>query len=266
MTCLRIVSLLLAGGLTACAARAAPIAMATFAPQQRAQIVQILRDAMEKDPTILREAIVVLQADNDRLEAQAQHAAITNHANVLFDSGDPSVGNPRGNVTLVEFFDPRCPYCRQLAPMLMRFVAKDGNVRLVYKDYPILGPASELGSRALLAAQRQGRYEVLREALMGASTDFTQSSIRETAERVGLDWARLERDMNSAGIARKLTANNELAQALGIDGTPTIVIDEKIVEGADIPTIAAAVANARHDRSRDQSRLSIGMSTTRHLR
>lgn len=260
MSRLRLVALLTAGALTACAAKAAPVATAGFTPQQRAQIVQILRDAMKKDPTILRDAIVVLQADNDRLEAQARHDAITNRENELFDSSDPSVGNPRGNVTLVEFFDPRCPYCRELAPTLERFVSKDGKVRLVYKVFPILGPASELGSRALLAAQRQGRYDALREALMaGSSTDFTQTSIRETAERVGLDWPRLERDMNSAGVDRKLAANKELASALGIDGTPTIVIGEKLVEGADIPTIAAAVANTRHDRSRDQSKLSVGM-------
>jgi protein-disulfide isomerase len=255
----------MAGGLTACAAKAVPAATATFTPQQRAQVVQILRDAMKRDPSILRDAIVVLQSDNDRLEAQAQHAAITNQKNFLFDSSDPSAGNPRGNVTIVEFFDPRCPYCRQLEPMLARFVSKDGNIRLVYKDFPILGPASELGSRALLAARLQGHYEALRQILMGsASSDFTQASIRIAAEKAGVHWPSLERDMTSAGVRKKLMENKTLAQALGIDGTPTFVIGEKIVEGADIPTIAAAVANARHDRSRDQSKPAAGSSTSAH--
>ena len=263
----RLAALLMAGGLTACAARAAPAATATFTPQQRAQVVQILRNAMKRDPSILRDAIVVLQADNDRLEAQAQHAAITNQKNTLFESSDPSAGNPRGKVTIVEFFDPRCPYCRQLEPMLAKFVSKDGDIRVVYKDFPILGPASELGSRALLAARLQGRYEALRQTLMGsASSDFTQASIRIAAEKAGLDWRSLQRDMNSAGVREKLVENKALAQALGIDGTPTFVIGEKIVEGADIPTIAAAVANARHDRSHDQSKPTAGLSTSAQQR
>jgi protein-disulfide isomerase len=261
----RLVALLMAGGLAACAARAAPVASATFTPQQRTQIVQILRDAMKRDPTILRDAIVVLQADNNRLEAQAQHAAIMNQKSMLFDSNDPSTGNPHGSVTIVEFFDPRCPYCRQLAPMLTRLVSKDGAIRLVYKDFPILGPASELGSRALLAAQLQGRYEALRAALMGnASTDFTLASIRSAAEKVGLDWPSLVREMNSAETRRKLSENKALAQTLGIDGTPTLVIGQKIIEGADIPTIAAAVVNARHDRSLDQSKPRVSLSTPAH--
>jgi protein-disulfide isomerase len=261
VTRLRALAVLMAGGLAACSTKAAPVATATFAPRQRAQIVHILRDAMRKDPTILRDAIVVLQADNDRIERQAQRSAIANRANVLFDAGDPFVGNAHAGVTIVEFFDTRCPYCRQLAPMLERFVSKDGNVRLVYKDFPILGPASELGSRALLAAQRQGRYEDLRSLLMAkSSSDLTENSLRETAQDLGLDWPRLQRDMNSADVGRKIAANKNLAQALGIDGTPTIVIGEKIVEGADIATIAAAVANARHDRSK----LSVGMSTSRN--
>lgn len=212
-----------------------------------------MHDAMKRDPSILRDAIIVLQADNDRLEAEARQAAISHHASALFDASDPSAGNPHGNVTIAEFYDPRCPYCRQLAPILATFVAKDGNVRIVYKDYPILGPASDLGSRALLAAQRQGRYEALRQALLSSSPDFTEGSIRQAADRVGLDFAQLKRDMNSIGVREKLSANRELAEALGIDGTPTLIVGEKIIEGADLPSIAAAVANVRHDRSRDLS-------------
>lgn len=245
----------LSGALTACGGRGAPSATATFSPEQRTQIVQTLREAMKRDPTILRDAILVLQADNARLEAQAQHDAVANHENMLFAPGDPSIGDPHATLTMVEFFDPRCPYCRQMAPQLSAFVAKNPDVRLVYKDLPILGPASEFGSHALLAAQRQGKYEALREALMSApSTDFTEGSIREAAQRLGIDWPKMAGDMHDPAIDRTLAANKELAAALGIEGTPTVVVGDKIVEGADLPTIAAAVANARHDRSRDRSK------------
>jgi protein-disulfide isomerase len=224
-----------------------------------------MRDAMKKDPSILRDAIIVVQADNDRIEAQAQHDALTNHRDVLFNANDPSAGNPRGATTIVEFYDPRCPYCRQLAPVLTSFVAKDGNIRLVYKDLPILGPASELGSRALLAAAQQRGYDALRISFMRSSSgDLTEASIREAAERLGLNWQRLRRDMESPAVAKQLSANKKLAQDLGIEGTPTLIIGQKIVEGADMPTIAAAVANARHDRSLDQSKAVVPMSTGAH--
>jgi protein-disulfide isomerase len=251
----------------ACAAKANPVSKMAFSSEQRAQIVQIVRDAMKKDPSILRDAIVVVQADNDRIEAQAQHDALANHQDILFDANDPFAGNPRGATTIVEFYDPRCPYCRQLSPMLARFVAKDGNIRLVYTDLPILGPASELGSQALLAAARQGRYDALRAALMRSSSedseDLTEASIRRAAAKLGLDWLRLHQDMESPAIAKQLAANKQLAQDLGIQGTPTLVIGKKIVEGADMPTIAAAVANARHDHSLDQSKAVVPVSGTR---
>jgi protein-disulfide isomerase len=221
-----------------------------------------MREAMKKDPTILREAILAVQADNDRVEVQARHDALANHQDVLFDANDPSSGNPRGATTIVEFFDSRCPYCKQIAPALARFVADDGNVRLVYKDLPILGPASEMGSRALLAAANQGQYEALRASIMrGASEDLTEASVRDAAAKLGLDWARMQRDMDSPAVAKRLAANKQLASDLGIEGTPTLVIGAKVVEGADLPTIEAAVANARHDRSRDQSKATARMST-----
>lgn len=241
--------------MAACAAKANQVSTPDFSPQQRAQIVAVMRDAMKKDPTILRDAIVAVQADNDRMEAQAKHDALANHHDALFSANDPFAGNPRGATTIVEFYDPRCPYCRQLAPMLTSFVAKDRNIRLVYKDLPILGPASERGSRALLAAARQGGYDALRAALMRSSSDdLSETSIRKAAEKLGLDWQRLHEDMESPAIAKQLAANKQLAQDLDIEGTPTLVIGQKIVAGADMPTIAAAVANARHDHSLDQSK------------
>jgi protein-disulfide isomerase len=215
--------------------------------------VQVVRDALEKDPSILRDAIVVLQADNARITAEATRKAIASRHDALFDSSDPSVGNTRGRIAIAEFFDPSCPYCRQLAPAMIRFLAKEHDVRLVYKDLPILGPASDLGSRALLAAQRQGAYEALRDSVMRDPRDITLASIQESAQRLGLNWQRLRHDMDDEGIARRLAANKRLAQTLGIDGTPTFVIGGKIVAGPDIGQIASAVSTARRGGSPEES-------------
>jgi protein-disulfide isomerase len=258
---IRLLAFVAISALTACAAKANSVSSTAFTPEQRTQIVQIMREAMKKDPSILRDAIVVVQADNERIEAQAQHDVLANHQDVIFGVGDQSAGNPRGATTIVEFYDPRCPYCKQLAPQLASFVAKDGNVRLVYKDLPILGPASVMGSQALLAAARQGGYETLRAAIMrGSSEDLTETMIRDAAIKLGLDWQRLRHDMRDPAIAKRLAANKHLAADLGIDGTPTLVIGEKIIVGADLPSISAAVANARHDRSQDQSKVTASMS------
>jgi protein-disulfide isomerase len=128
-----------------------------FTPEQRREIVGILREALRRDPSILREALVALEEDEARARGDRTRAAIARHAEALFrDPADPVKGNPRGDVTIVEFFDVRCSFCRQLHPAIEELLRRDGRVRLVLKDLPILGPNSVLAARALLAAQRQG--------------------------------------------------------------------------------------------------------------
>ena len=120
-------------------------------------------------------------------------------------------------------------------------------MRLVYKDLPILGPASVLAAKALLAAQRQGGYEKLRTALMQAPPDTTMDRSRQLAEPLGLDWPRLARDMDDPAIQQRLDANLTLAQALGIEGTPALVIGDELVPGAvEVADLEKAVADGAH--------------------
>jgi protein-disulfide isomerase len=117
-------------------------------------------------------------------------------------------------------------------PVMEQFLAQDRNVRLIYKDLPILGPASTLGSKALLAAQKQNGYEKLREAVMKLPSDTTQAMIQKEAERLGLDWPRLLRDMQDPAVQQRLDANLKLARDLGIQGTPALVIGDQLIPGA----------------------------------
>jgi len=229
---------------------ALPAGAQTFTEAQRAEIVEILREALARDPSILRQALSGLEAAEQRERAAAQQAAITRHATQLFeDRTDPIRGNPEGNLTIVEFFDARCGYCKQLHPTMAALLARDRGLRVVLKDLPILGPNSVLASRALLAAQRQGRHAPLHEALMTLRVEPTEAAIRREAERAGLDWGRLRRDMDDPAIARRIEANLNLAQALGIDGTPALVIGRNLVPGAvDLPTLERLVAEARAAR------------------
>jgi protein-disulfide isomerase len=223
-----------------------------FTAEQRAEIVTILREALRNDPAILRDALAGLEEADQRERTEARRAAITAAGDALFrDAADPVKGNPRGDVTIVEFFDARCGYCKQLHPTMEALLRRDGNLRVVMKDLPILGPNSVLASRALLAAQRQGRYQPLYDALLTLRTEPTEAVLRQQAERVGLDWARLRREMDDPSIERRLQANLRLARTLGIEGTPALVIGETLVPGAvDLPTLERLVAEARAARRR----------------
>jgi protein-disulfide isomerase len=217
-----------------------------FTPAQRAEIVAIMRDALTHDPSILRDAVAALQADDGARQAAESRSALAAHRDALVTPADPVAGNPQGDVTIVEFFDTQCPYCRRMEPAMEQFLAQDHGVKLVYKDLPILGPASTLGSKALLAAQVQGGYEKLREAVMQLPPDTTLPMIQAAAEKLGLDWARLSHDIDSPAVQQQIDANLKLAHALEIDGTPVLVIGDTMVPGAqDLAELQKDVAEAR---------------------
>jgi protein-disulfide isomerase len=236
----RLTRLLLLGTIASLAV--APVRADQFTPAQRAEIVQIMRDALKKDPSILRDAVAAMQDD----DSQQQKAKIASLGSKLIAADDPVAGNPNGDVTIVEFFDTRCPYCRKLEPAMSDLLSHDHGVRLVYKDLPILGPASVLGSKALLAAEKQGGYDKLRTAIMSAPPQTTKAMIKDAAVKLGLDWPRLEHDMDDPAIASRLDGNVKLARSIGVDGTPALVIGGDLLPGAmDLGELQDAVAGAR---------------------
>jgi protein-disulfide isomerase len=220
-----------------------------FTPAQRAEIINIVRDALKKDPTILRDAFVELQKDEAQGQQRATTAAIARLGKQIYDPADAIEGNPLGDITVVEFYDTRCPYCRRMLPILAELVREEPNVKVTMKDMPILGPTSQLESRALLAAQRQSGYFKMRDAIMGNSTPSTPDSLRETANLLGLDGGRLMRDMDDPAIKARLESNIGLAQQLGIQGTPAMIIGNTMLAGAaEIPELRQAIAAARQQR------------------
>ena len=230
-------------------AAAPPAPVPALTPAQRAEVVATLREALRTDPGILRDALAALQADDDRLHDSAQAGMLGLLAGKLVDPADPVAGSPAARVTLVEFYDTRCPYCRRLMATTDELLRTDGDVRIVFKDLPILGPASVLESRALLAAQRQGGYLRLQSAVMRAAGPSTADTLRAEAERQGLDGAALLRDMDDPAIKARLDANVALAQQVGLQGTPALVIGTRLIPGAvDLADLRAAVAEARAGR------------------
>ncbi len=218
----------------------------SFTQDQRAEIVQVLRDALHTDPSILRDAIAALQQDDAAQQDATVRSVIAAQHAALSDPADPAIGNPSGDVTIVEFYDTRCPYCRRMTSTVAALLQADPGVRFIYKDLPILGPASTMESQALLAAQRQGGYARLQEALMRTTGQPTPNSIRAEADRQGLDGDRLVRDMADPAIKVRLEANIQLAHVLHIEGTPALIVGQQMIPGAvNLADLRKAVADAR---------------------
>ena len=220
---------------------------AGFTPDQRQEIIAIVRQALKDDPSILRDAVLSMRAQQARQEETTQKSLIASHAGAVTDArGDGLAGNPAGNVTLTEFYDPRCPYCQRMVPVINQLVASDPKLRVVFKLIPILGPQSVLESRAIAAAGQQGAYVPMQEAVMRESAPVTMDKIEATARSLKLDPARLARDMNDPAITAHLNDNVALAKALHIDGTPAIVIGDDMISGAvDLGDLQKAVTAAR---------------------
>jgi protein-disulfide isomerase len=150
---------------------------------------------------------------------------------------------------LVEFFDYNCPYCRRVAPTVVELEEADPDLRLVYKEFPILGPSSQLAARAALASRRQGKYVPFHNALMQATEQVAEETVMETARAVGLDTERLDQDMRDPAIEDAIARNLQLANALGITGTPSFVIGHEVVPGAvDLRTLQSLIARARREK------------------
>jgi protein-disulfide isomerase len=229
----------LLGAFLVCTAAYAADPPPAFTPAQRDAIVKILRQALTADPSILRDAIGALQADEEAHEKSRIRALST-------DVTAPIAGNPVGDVTVVEFYDPRCPYCRSMRQTVSNLLDKDHGLRLLFKDIPVLGPASDLETRAILAARNQGGYLKMQAALMSDSAQPTLESIRKTAAGLGLNADRLAADMNDPALRRQIDANLHLARELRVQGTPVFFIGDQVLPGAvDQAQLEAAVAEAR---------------------
>lgn len=227
--------------LVACGPRAAqPAATAT---SDAAQLEPVIRNYLLAHPEIIQLALAT-QTQRDAQAAQARYkAALDEHYDELTrDPESPVAGNPAGDVTIVEFLDYHCPHCREADPTIRALLKRDGNIRLVYRQFPILGPDSALAARAVLAATRQGRHDALHAALMNAST-LDAATIDTLARRAGLDMQRFHADLASPDITRQLQRDYALAQSLGITGTPGFIIGHEVLAGAgDAGSIAALVA------------------------
>ncbi len=240
----------LIGAMTVLALLALP-AVGQIAGNDKREIENIVRLYILDNPEIIAEAIARLRQRDRLARAQALLLAREENAARIYDNPQtPEMGNPNGDVTVVEFFDYQCGYCKQMFPVFKKVIASDRNLRVLMKELPILGPVSRFAARASMAAEMQGKYFAYHVALMELSGRLTEKKVLQTARKVGLDVEKLVKDMADPAIESYFDRTLELAQALGINGTPAFLFGDQLVPGAiEEDRMRALIAAARRPKS-----------------
>ncbi|SNT26650.1 DsbA family protein [Antarctobacter heliothermus] len=196
------------------------------------RVKELVLEAIRENPEIVLEAVQIIEQREQQRQAAAAKSVLSDNRDFLEnDPNAPVLGNMDGDVTVVEFFDYNCPYCRRVKPHIETLLEEDPNVRLVYREWPILGDGSVFAARAALASREQGKYEEFHWALMGMQGRAEEISVIRVAEEVGLDITTLRLDMQSPKIDAHIAASMELSRALGFNGTPSFVIGDALVPG-----------------------------------
>jgi protein-disulfide isomerase len=205
-----------------------------FSAAQKAQIEAIIKDYLVNNPEVLMEANTALEAKMDKLQSERMAAALKDNSEELFrPAASPIVGNAKGNVTMIEFFDYNCGYCKKAFPDVARLVDTDKQIKLILKEFPILAKGSEEASRVALAAKLQGKYWDFHRAMLANPGPANEAAALRVAEKIaGIDMARLKKDMVSAEVKKEIDDTRKLATKMGIQGTPHFIIGDHIIPGA----------------------------------
>jgi len=204
-----------------------------FDAAQRGEIESIVRSYILEHPEVILEAVDAIREKNEAAAAEKSKNSIASNRDALRnDPASPTMGNPNGDVVLVEFFDYNCGYCKSVQKDLMDLIKSDGKIKFVFKDLPILAESSIAGAKAALAARAQGKYVDFHVALMGKRGALDNDAIFQIARDVGLDVNRLKTDMESPEIAKIVDKNKSLGDEIGVRGTPAFVLGDRLIGGA----------------------------------
>lgn len=196
------------------------------------QVKQLALEAILENPEIIMQAVALLEQQQQAAQNAAAAAVLSDRREILEnDPNAPVLANPDGDVTIVEFFDYNCPYCRRATPQVDEVVATDNGVRLVYREWPILGEGSVFAARAALASRKQDLYEPFHVAMMSMEGRANEQTVLQVARDIGLDIAQLRADMDDSAIDAHIQTSMDLAQALGFSGTPSFVVGDQLVPG-----------------------------------
>jgi len=206
---------------------------AGFTPDQTRHIQEIIKDYLIANPEIFLDVQTALEEKLERQQAEKLRVAIAENAAEIYRQPDAAVaGNPNGDITVVEFFDYNCGYCKRGLHDVIRLVESDPNVRVVFKELPILSKGSAEATRVALAARMQGRYWDMHRAMLGAKGHMDEAAALRIAEKLGLDMEKLKQDMASAEVTAEVARVEALAKKMGVNGTPHFLIGDRAIPGA----------------------------------
>lgn len=211
------------------------------------EVKRLALEAILENPDIIMEAVAIIREREAAAEAESRDLVLSQQRELLEqDPNAPTIGSADSSAVIVEFFDYNCPYCQRAAADVKALMATDSDIRVVYREWPILGDGSVFAARAALASQKQGQYEAFHFALMEAKGRKTEASVLRIAKDVGLDLDKLTEDMKAPEVDAHIETTMELAQALGFNGTPAFVIGDALVPGAvSVDQLKELVAEAR---------------------
>jgi len=219
-------------------------------PAERQDAIrQLVREYLLANPEVIVEALTAYEAQEEaRVRDEARRNLTAMQAEIFNNPQDPVMGNAAGDVTVVEFFDYHCGYCKRVVAPLVEVMTADRQIKLVLKELPILGPASAFAAKAALAARAQAAYDKLHFALLAHRGRLSAEIVLQIAASIGLDVERLKADMKAPAIAAMIAANQRLANALNVRGTPAFIIGDELVPGAvDADGLRRLVAKAREN-------------------
>jgi protein-disulfide isomerase len=210
------------------------------------ELEHAIEQYIRSHPEVIEQSLQALETKRETEQKARQKAALANRQrDLLNDPSSPVSGNLQGEVTLVEFFDYRCGFCKRAASAVTQLQKDDPKIRVVYKDFPILGEPSEMAARAALASRAQGKHQAFHEALLASKNEITKDELLRVASGVGLDAGRLERDMDNPEWQLVIDRNRALAKDLGINGTPGFIVGTELVPGAlDVKGLKDLIARA----------------------
>lgn len=211
------------------------------------RIKALVAETLRENPELVLEALQALEARQAEAQAATAASVLTKERTTLErDPNAPIFGNPEGDVTIVEFFDYNCPYCKRAMPEVNALMAEDTSVRLVLREWPILSEGSAFAARAALASRQQGKYAEMHDALMRMRGKVEAEAVLRIAGEVGLDVEKLKIDMQSPEVEEHIATSMRLAEALGFNGTPSFVVGDQLIPGfVEKPQLVEAVTAAR---------------------
>lgn len=206
---------------------------AEFTDAQKDEMQIIIKDYLMNNPAVLIDSLEQYRMQQEQAMVAEQNAKLNEHKEALFSKDAPSVGDADGDITMVEFFDYNCGYCKRALPDVQKLMQSDPKVRIVFKEMPILGPSSTEAAKWALAAHKQGndKYFSFHTALMEANGEKTEATLEKLAKDAGLDVEKVKKDKEDPAIMTAINTNHDIAQQLGISGTPGFVINDEIFRG-----------------------------------